>query len=117
MLEEERKLHRERMKQYQRQLREQFAKDLVDMSKSINDILACKVQELNNLKASYRQLGIANTALEAKHAILTFKSTATDGYAQIQKDLKELQLRLKSKEDESELYEKQCILLTEAFIQ
>jgi hypothetical protein len=54
-LEEERKLHSESMKQYQRQLGEQFAKDLADMSNSMNDILACKVQEFNSLKVSHRQ--------------------------------------------------------------
>jgi hypothetical protein len=90
------------------------------MSKSMNDILACKVQELNSLKISHWQLSIANTASEAKNTMLTIKSTGqngTDSYAQLQKDFKELQVRLRKNEDESELYEKQCINLTEAFLQ
>ncbi len=90
------------------------------MSKSMNDLYSAKDQELRELKAAHRQTSIDLTALEAKHTMLTIKSAAqnsTEGYTQMQKDLKELQLRLKSKEDESELYEKQCILLTEAFLQ
>ncbi len=89
------------------------------MSKSMQGMYSAKDQELKELKAAHRQTRIALTALEAKHTILTIRSTAqngTDGYAQMQKDIKELQARLKSKEDESEIYEKQCILLTEAFL-
>jgi hypothetical protein len=41
----------------------------------------------------------------------------TGMHAQLQKDFKELQARLRMKEDECELYEKQCINLTEAFLQ
>jgi hypothetical protein len=120
MLDGERQLYRENMKQLQKQLKEKCDKDLAEVTKSTNDICLAKEQELRDLKIAYRQKDIAFTALKSQHAILQIKSTAqngTDGYAQLQKDLKELQAKLKIKEDESELYEKQCILLTEAFLQ
>jgi hypothetical protein len=119
MLEEKRNLHRENMKRYQKELKEQFSKDLVEMSKSMNDIHVEKVQELNSLKIAHRHLSIAHTVLESNHALLAIKSAAqsgTEGYAQLQKEVKELQAKLKVKEDESELNENQCIRLTEAFM-
>ncbi len=60
--------------------------------------MLAKEQELRELKAIHRKTVIAL-------------------YAQLQKDFKDLQAKLKIKEDESELYEKQCIRLTEAFLQ
>jgi hypothetical protein len=86
----------------------------------MKDICSAKEQEFRDLKIAYRQKDIALTALKSQHAILQIKSTAqngTDGYAQLQNDFKELQAKLKIKEDESELYEKHCILLTEACMQ
>jgi predicted nucleic acid-binding Zn-ribbon protein len=84
----------------------------------MNDTYRAKEQEIKDLKIAYKQKDIALTALTSQHTILQMKSTAqngADGYAQLQKNFKELQAKLKLKEDESELYEKQCIFLTEAF--
>ncbi len=120
MLEEEKQLYRENMIPLQKQLKEKCDKDLAEVIKSMNDTCLAKEQELRDLKIAHKQKDIALTALKSQHATLKIKSTAqngTDGYAQLQKDFKELQAKLKIKEDESELYEKQCILLTDAFLQ
>jgi hypothetical protein len=119
MLEGERKLYRENMKLFQKELKEKCDKDLEEVSKSMNDIYTAKEKELITLKLEHRQLSISHTVLESNHALLTIKSAAqsrTEGYTQLQKEVKELEAKLKVKEDESELYEKQCIRLTEAFV-
>ncbi len=108
------------MKQLQNQLKEKCDKDLADVTKAMNDICLAKEQELRDLKLAYKQKDFTLTALQAQYNLLTIRSTTqngTDGYAQLQKDNRDLQLKLKSKEHESELYEKQCVLLTEAFMQ
>jgi hypothetical protein len=118
MLDEERALYRENVKQLQKQLKEKCDKDLAEVTKSMNDTYRAKEQEIKDLKIAYKQKDIALTALTSQHTILQMKSTAqngADGYAQLQKNVKELQAKLKIKEDECELYEKQCIFLTEAF--
>jgi hypothetical protein len=119
MLDEQRTLYRENMKQLQNQLKEKCDKDLADVTKAMNDVCLAKEQELRELKATHRKTIIALTAVEAKHTMLTIKSTTTngvDGYAQLQNDFKDLQAKFKIKEHESELYEKQCIWLTDAFL-
>jgi hypothetical protein len=80
MLEGERKLYRENMKQLQKQLKEKFDKDLAEVSKTMKGLYSVKEQELRELKAAHKQASIALTALEAKHTMLTIKSAAKKQY-------------------------------------
>ncbi len=94
MLEGERQLYRENMKLLHKQLKEKCNKDLAEVTKSMNDVCLAKEQELRQLKIAHRQKDIALTALQVQHNLLTIRSTAqngTDGYAQLQKDNRELQ--------------------------
>jgi hypothetical protein len=79
MLEEEKQLYRENGKLLHKQLKEKCDKDLAEVSKSMQGICAAKDKELRELKAAHRQTSIALTALEAKHTMLTIKSTAQNG--------------------------------------
>jgi DNA topoisomerase IB len=71
MLDEERALYRENVKQLQKQLKKKCDKDLADVTKAMNDICLAKEQELRELKATHRKTVIALTALLEKRGART----------------------------------------------
>jgi hypothetical protein len=119
MIDGQRRHYRSCMTQLKIDLKQMSVDHLERTSKSMRDPCDAKDRELGKIKADLRHLNIEHTLLASKHALLSIKSSqnGSEGHAQLQKDFKDLQSKLKSKEEESALYEQQFIFLTAAFQQ